>query len=95
MLLKYTETTSQLITWLRSKSRILAHLLLSVLWAILTYWTAHYMAYCCLLQLYPSLRALNYGDKTKPDHEKVLVSGDAAAKRKATEMVEIIEDPVF
>jgi len=53
------------------------------------------MAYCCLLQLYPSLRALNYGDKTKPDHEKVLVSGDAAAKRKATEMVEIIEDPVF
>jgi hypothetical protein len=53
------------------------------------------MAYRRLLQLYPSLRALNYNDKTKPDSEKVLVSGDAAAKRKAKQMVLLIEKPLF
>ena len=53
------------------------------------------MAYHRLLQLYPSLRALNYSDKTKPDCEKVLVSGETAAKRKAKEMVEIIENALF
>jgi hypothetical protein len=53
------------------------------------------MAYRRLLQLYPSLIALNYSDKTKLDNEKVLVSGDAAAKRKARQMVEIIEKPLF
>jgi len=53
------------------------------------------MVYRQLLQLYLSLRALNYNDKTKPDGEKVLISGDTAAKRKAKQMVELIEKLLF
>ncbi|PPQ82992.1 hypothetical protein CVT25_005295 [Psilocybe cyanescens] len=94
-LLKYTELASQLITWLRSKTRILAHLPLSVLRAVLTRWTVHYMAYRRLLQLYPTLKSLVYSDFTKAEADKVLISGDAASKRKAQEMVDIIEDSVF
>lgn len=86
---------TQLITWLRSKTRILAHLPLAVLQAVLTRWTAHYVAYRRLLQLYPTLRSLVLSDLTKPDSTKVLVSGDAAAKRKGREMVKIIENPTF
>jgi hypothetical protein len=93
--LKYTDLATQLITWLRSKTRILAHLPLSVLRAVLTRWTAHYVAYRRLLQLYPSLKGLVLSDLTKPDAEKVLVSGDSAAKRKAREMVAVIENPSF
>lgn len=91
----YTDFATQLITWLRSKTRILAHLPLSVLRAVLTRWTAHYVAYRRLLQLYPSLKGLVLSDLTKHDSEKVLVSGDSAAKRKAREMVGVIENPLF
>ena len=94
-ILKYTDLATQLITWLRSKTRILAHLPLSVLRAVLTRWTAHYVAYRRLLQLYPSLRGLVLSNLTKSDAEKVLVSGDSASKRKAREMVAVIENPLF
>lgn len=93
--LKFTDMATQLITWLRSKTRILAHLPLSVLRAILTRWTAHYVAYRRLLQLYPSLKGLVLSDLTKNDAEKVLVSGDSSSKRKAREMVAVIENPLF
>ena len=93
--LKYTDLATQVIAWLRSKIRILAHLPLAVLRAILTRWTAHYVAYRRLLQLYPSLKGLVLSDLTKHDAEKVLVSGDSAAKRKAREMVAVIENPLF
>jgi hypothetical protein len=93
--LMYTDLATQLITWLRSKSRILAHLPLSVLRAVLSRWTAHYVAYRRLLQLYPSLKGLVLSDLTKHDAEKVLVSGDSASKRKAREMVAVIETPLF
>jgi hypothetical protein len=53
------------------------------------------VAYRRLLQLYPSLKGLVLSDLTKPDSEKVLISGDSAAKRKAREMVTIIENPLF
>ena len=93
--LKYTDLATQLITWLRSKTRILAHLPLSVLRAVLTRWTAHYVAYRRILQLYPSLKGLVLSDLTKHDTEKVLVSGDSSAKRKAREMVAVIENSSF
>ncbi|KAF8956006.1 hypothetical protein BDZ97DRAFT_1672403, partial [Flammula alnicola] len=94
-LLQYAEMACELITWLRSKTRILAHLPLSVLRAILTRWTAHYVAFRRLLQLYASLQALMYSDISKPESERVLISGDSKAKRKAREMVEIIKNQVF
>jgi hypothetical protein len=53
------------------------------------------VAYQRLLQLYPFLKGLILSDLTKPNSEKVLVSGDSAAKKKAREMVAIIENPLF
>jgi len=54
-ILKYTDKATQLITWLHSKTLMLAMLQkvqadanlmpLSVIRAVLTRWTAHYMAY--------------------------------------------------
>ena len=91
----YTDLATQLISWLRSKTRILAHLPLAVLRAVITRWTAHYVAYRRLLQLYPSIKGLVFSDLTRPDAEKVLISGDSASKRKAREMLTIIENPLF
>jgi hypothetical protein len=53
------------------------------------------MGYRCLLQLQSSLRSLAYGDDDKPEKEKVMVTGDAKAKAKAQEMIEIIHNGVF
>lgn len=96
-LLEWAELASQLITWLRSKTRILSFLPLAVLRAVLTRWTAHYQAYRRLLQLYPALKELVRRDAGKPEDsdELVLVTGDSSAKAKAREMVEIINNGAF
>lgn len=94
-LLRFTESATELITWLRSKTRVLGNLSHSVLRAVLTRWTAHYMAYRRLLQLYPTLRSILFADASRPDNLKVLISGDAKARQKAEQMVEIIENPSF
>jgi hypothetical protein len=94
-LLQYTELAAKLITWLHSKTLILNHLPFAVLWVILTWWTAHYTGYHCLLHLQSSLRSLAYGDDDKPENEKVMVTGDAKAKAKAREMIEITHNSVF
>lgn len=87
---------TQLITWLRSKSRVLSYLPLSVLRAVLTRWTAHYMAYRRLLQLNTKLRSLALADlDLASEAERIFITGDAAAQRKAREMVEIIQNSAF
>ena len=94
--LEYTEMATQLITWLRSKTLVLANLPLAVLRAVLTRWTSHYTAYRRLLQLYPSLVTLALKDRTiMVERERTLITGDAAAQRKAKEMVAIIDNPLF
>src|SRR6266511_4224763 len=85
---------TQLITWLHSKTLILANLPLAVLRAVLTQWTSHYTAYRRLLQLYPSLVTLALKDRTiMVEREHTLITGDATAQCKAREMVAIIENP--
>lgn len=93
---------TELITWLRSKTFVLALLraiqeengqaTLSVIRAVLTRWTAHYLAYCRLLELEPSLRLLAQKDAMKDEHDSQLITGDARAKAKAREMVGLILD---
>ena len=95
ILLQFTEMATELIAWLRSKTRVLGHLTHSVLRAVLTRWTSHYMAYRRLLQLYPTLKSILFADASRPAALKVLVSGDAKARQKAEQMVEIIENPAF
>ncbi|KAG2360241.1 ribonuclease H-like domain-containing protein, partial [Suillus spraguei] len=78
----YGDMAQELITWLRSKTRVLAILCeiqmatigktLAVLRAVLTRWMSHYLAYCHLLELHPALELL----VTK--HEAHLISGGDA-----------------
>ncbi|KAF8152004.1 hypothetical protein BJ912DRAFT_1027651 [Pholiota molesta] len=69
-LLNWTEPATQLIAWLRSKSRILSHLPLAVLQAVITRWTAHYMAF-----LKPDdLKVLVAGDTALKNHARKMVN---------------------
>lgn len=87
---------TQLITWLQSKTLVLSHLLYAVLRAILTRWTAHYCAYRRLLQLYTSLVTIALKDSTiSNERERIMITGDVAAQRKAREMVVIIQNSLF
>lgn len=65
--------------------------------AVLTRWTAHYLAFSRLLELHLPLKALVNQDAMAPSDKKILIpsSGSAANKKKAREMVAIIETPVF
>jgi hypothetical protein len=105
-LIPWTKQATELIGWLRSKSLVLAMLrkvreeaglpALSVLRAVLTRWTAHYMAYHCLLELYTALVGVIAADEMQADPaKKTFITGDAKARAKAKEMVRIVKDPVF
>jgi hypothetical protein len=64
----YGDMVQELITWLCSKTQVLAILheiqiatigkTLAVLRAVLTHWLSHYLAYCHLLELRPALELL-------------------------------------
>jgi hypothetical protein len=103
---KYADKATDLIAWLRSKTLVLAMLRkvriaanlspLSIIRAVLTRWTAHYMAYQCLLELRPTLESVIANDAMQTrDEDKTVVTGDAKAKRKSQQMVNIIKDPLF
>lgn len=104
-LLKCTDDATELIGWLRSKTFVLALLneaqmkatgtAKAVIRAVLTRWTAHYMAYRRLLELQPFLRSLVYTEETLPDRSKQIITGDKDARTKAAAMVEIIKDGSF
>jgi hypothetical protein len=97
----------ELIGWLRSKTYVLAHLrevqirngkiALAVIRAVLTRWTAHYLAFKRLLELQHPLRALVNHDAMAPPDQLILnpPGGTTANKRKAREMIAIIEDSGF
>jgi len=95
-LLEYSAKATKLIAWLRSKSLILSKLPLSVLRAVLTRWTAHYIAYRRLLQLYNPLKLLVYHDQAHSnERDRIMITGDAESQRNARKMVTIIQDPLF
>jgi hypothetical protein len=104
--LKYSDKATKLITWLRSKTLVLAMIRkvraaanlspLAVIRAVLTRWTAHYMAYRRLLELRPALESVIANDAMQSrDEDKTVVTGDAKAKRKSRRMVKIMKDPLF
>jgi hypothetical protein len=94
--MEYTEMATELITWLRSKTRILHYLPLAVLRAVLTRWTAHYTAYRRLLDLSLTLIRLAEMDLQNSDERtRVMITGDRSAQQKARNMVEIIKNPIF
>ena len=77
-----------------------AHLLpeghiLSVIRAVLTRWTAHYLAFKRLLELKWVLETVVRQDSLRLANDQILVSGDTRSKTKARNMIKIIEDPSF
>ncbi|KIJ07418.1 hypothetical protein PAXINDRAFT_90413, partial [Paxillus involutus ATCC 200175] len=63
--------------------------------AVLTRWTAHYLAYRHLLQLRQTLFAIVAADEIRSADRKKIITGDAKAKAKATKMTELIKDTLF
>jgi hypothetical protein len=75
---------TELITWLRSKTRILHYLALAILRAILTCWTAHYTAFRRLLELSVSIIRLAELDLQNNDEStRILITDDRKAQQKA------------
>ena len=68
---------------------------LSVIRAVLTRWTAHYLAYQRLLDLRRPLEQMVDADEDLPINERRVITGTAAVRAKARAMVGIIKDPVF
>ena len=103
----FSKAACELITWLRSKTYVLAQLQevqvhsgktpLSVIRAALTRWTAHYLAFSWLLALQHPLKSLvNHDAMADPDKHILNPSGGSVAnRRKANEMIAIIENPAF
>jgi hypothetical protein len=103
--LDFTDCTNALITWLRSKTLVLALLrnaqlqttgtALAVIQAVLTWWTAHYQAYKYLLELKPTLQMLVSAEAAWPKSKKMIVTADKKARDHATDMLNIIGNSRF
>jgi hypothetical protein len=104
-ILEYTEKASELITWLRSKTIVLGLLnqnqremnshILTILRAMLTRWTSHLRAYERLNLVRRNLVSIAYQDEAQSPQDKLIVTGDARAKAKSQEMLNLIKNEVF
>ena len=106
--LEFTDEATDLITWLRSKTLILALLrevqdalpktgsgVKAVIRAVLTRWTMHYQAYRRLRELQAIFVIVIEADEKRSLKERQVITGDTRAKAKATEMVKLIKNPKF
>lgn len=104
--LEFADSATELISWLRSKTQILALLreiqakygedaVKAVIRAVLTRWTAHYQAYARLLDLHVLLVMLVDMDSRRVETEQCVIAGDAKAKKKAKVMVALIRNNTF
>jgi hypothetical protein len=105
--INHSQSACELITWLRSKTYILAQLndvqlksgkqARTVIHAVLTRWTAHYLVFSRLLKLQYPLKALVTRNAMVMPNEQILIpsSGTSASKKKAAQMVNLIESGAF
>jgi hypothetical protein len=95
------DKATELISWLRSKTLVLALLrqaqidatgghAKAVIRAVITRWTAHYLAYRRLLELKPTLMSVVFADEARRDDQKQIVTGDTKAKAKALDPVVLL-----
>jgi hypothetical protein len=106
-ILTFADEASDLITWLRSKTLILALLrevqqalpgnknIRAIIRAVLTRWTMHYQAFRRLRELHTVIIMVIDDDEKRPVKERNVIAGDTRAKAKATEMVKLIRNPTF
>ncbi|EIW73939.1 hypothetical protein CONPUDRAFT_78412 [Coniophora puteana RWD-64-598 SS2] len=97
----YTNLANKLISWLRGKIIFLALIkefqkntgesATAVIWAVLTRWTAHFMAYKRLLDLKFCLMQLSGAELACKD-KKLIMTGDKKSREKAESMLWLIQD---
>jgi hypothetical protein len=107
LFVRMSREASELISWLRGRTSVLAliretqvSLLLkkppvSVLRIILPRWTAHFLAYCRLLELRQTLQIIATQEENRPDDQKLIIKGNRDAKDQARKMMELIQNSVF
>ena len=102
------DLADDLITWLQSKTMVLAliseacHSLegnvpSSVIHAVITCWTAHYLAYDQLIALRPALCMVISNDTSWVESNLTsrIITGNTGAKEKAKRMVAVIGNGQF
>lgn len=69
----------------------------SVIRAVITRWTAHYLAYDRLITLRPALDSVITNDNARVRSQATsrIITGNTAAKQKAVRMVKLIGDSDF
>jgi hypothetical protein len=103
--LQFTDKATELIGWLRGKTYVLALLrevqltnsltILAVIRAVLTRWTAHYLAYRRLLEIRLSLQILVDNDEKLEVRNQQLLIGDASARERSRKNIAVIKNSAF
>lgn len=103
--LRFTDKATELIGWLRGKTYVLALLrevqltnsqrVLAVIRAVLTRWTAHYLAYRHLLEIRISLQLLVENDEKLELRNQQLLLGDASARERSRKNIAVIKNSAF
>ncbi|EIW73832.1 hypothetical protein CONPUDRAFT_21809, partial [Coniophora puteana RWD-64-598 SS2] len=96
------QLADDLISWLRSKTLVLAlireqqlssgNIACAVIRAVITRWTAHFVAYRRLIKLRRTLMAVASTEILRPDDKKMIITGDKKARQKALTMLLLIQD---
>ena len=102
------DLADELITWLRSKTTVMAliseackslegNIPSSVIRAVITRWTAHYLAYDRLIVLRPALMMVVGNDTARIEARlgSKIITGNKNAKTKAEQMVDLIRNEAF
>ena len=103
--LRFIDKATELIGWLRGKTYVLALLrqvqlmnsqrILAVIHAVLTRWTAHYLAYRRLLEIRISLQLLVENDEKLELRNQQLLLGDASARERSRKNIAVIKNSAF
>jgi hypothetical protein len=103
--LQFTDKATELIGWLRGKTYVLALLrevqltnaqrVLAVIRAVLTRWTAHYLAYRRLLEIRISLQLLVENDEKLELRNRQLLIGDASARERSRKNIAVVKNSAF
>ncbi|EIW81491.1 hypothetical protein CONPUDRAFT_37147, partial [Coniophora puteana RWD-64-598 SS2] len=60
--------------------------------AVITRWTAHFVAYRRLIKLRRTLGTVAGNEILRPDDQKMIITGDKKARQKALTMLLLIQD---
>jgi hypothetical protein len=103
--LQYTDKATELIGWLQGKTYVLALLrevqrtnslrILTVIRAVLTRWTAHYLAYRRLLEIRLSVQILVENDEKLEPRNQQLLLGDASTRQRSRKNIAVIKHSAF